>query len=86
MPKKAHRDSRTQLDCADQSATTRSRPLYEPTAHDLYLLPGLQRAGFTALPMPADGLTCAEGAHHQLLRCCGAALGSNSPWNISRSA
>ncbi|MFI6056342.1 DNA polymerase thumb domain-containing protein [Streptomyces violascens] len=59
---------------ADQTSTTRTlaeatahSAALARTAHDLYLLLGLQRARVTAISLRAEGLTSAERAHHQLL-------------------
>ncbi|MFI6689199.1 DNA polymerase thumb domain-containing protein [Streptomyces sp. NPDC050485] len=61
---------------ADNSSTTRSKRLPEPTAHttalthtalDLYHALGLQRARVKSIALRADGLTAAETAFHQLL-------------------
>ncbi|MCQ4083269.1 hypothetical protein NGB36_22350 [Streptomyces sp. RB6PN25] len=60
---------------ADRTATTRTRPLPEPTAHTadltraayrLYASLGLQRARVRAVALRAEGLTEAELAAHQL--------------------
>ena len=60
---------------ADGSATTRSRPLPEPTGHTAaltaaayrtYAALGLQRARLRGIALRAEGLTAAEHAAHQL--------------------
>lgn len=60
---------------ADGSATTRGRPLPEPTGHTaaltaaayrLHAALGLQRARVRAVALRAEGLAPAEGAAHQL--------------------